>query len=642
MRESEARALLTDKDHEYVDRPGAPALQILAAQAALVRAAEKFGVRRAVSFHHRVEQAAEFARTLPGTALRLAPGLPAPLARAVHGEMPHSVRERVLDHLRTPPAGGWTVLANARLLGEGVDVPALDAVLFAHPKTSAVDIVQAVGRALRRHPDTPGPSTIIVPLVVPEEDGEIGDLEPGDYATLWQVVRALRAHDEPLGIALDTQRAHTSVSNPRLPQKITVELPPGTSHDVLAQIELMLVRQTTSAWWEGCAAAERFRTAHGHLDIPLRYQAPDGFRLGQWLVKARQFHRRGQLAADRVAALERLGIVWDPSDARWMALYQRAADWYARHGELDVPVSRDKQLANWLVHQRQYRRDGKLAEHRIDLLDKIGMIWEHRAAAFQRNLDALAAFKAEHGHTRVPQSHVQDGIRLGAFVSQMRAKYSTGVLPADKVQALEEAGMIWRAKLTAHQIEQLNAASSWRWQHGNLQVPAGAVHNGVRLGEWLARQRKAYQDGRLDDEIARALNAIDPGWTRPPNRMPSEPSQKAQAQQAERAEAAWQKGLAAAAAFHREHGHLRVPVPHVRDGIRLDAWLYRQRKAHKEGTLSAQRVRALDDLGIRWTTSARRGEHPHVPAPASPPAPPAPAAAQPSPPPPATLRAPGP
>ncbi|MFE9046198.1 helicase associated domain-containing protein [Streptomyces sp. NPDC007818] len=124
--------------------------------------------------------------------------------------------------------------------------------------------------------------------------------------------------------------------------------------------------------------------------------------------------------------------------------------------------------------------------------------------------------------------------------------------------------------------------------------------------------------------------------------MPSEPSQEAQAQQAERAEAAWQKGLAAAVAFHREHGHLRVPVPHVRDGIRLDAWLYRQRKAHKEGALLSQHVRALDDLGIRWTTDARRVEHPHVPAPASPLAPPAPVAAQSSPPTPATRRASGP
>ncbi|MFF6794347.1 Helicase associated domain protein [Streptomyces filamentosus] len=604
VRESEARALLTDTARDYVDRPGGPALQTLAAQAALVRAAERFGVRRAVSFHHRVEQAAEFARTLPATARRLAPRLPVPLARPVHGEMPHDVRERVLGHLRTPPAGGWTVVSNARLLGEGVDVPALDAVLFAHPKSSAVDIVQAVGRALRRHPDTPGPSTVIVPLIVPEEDGEIGDLDPGDYTTLWDVVRALRAHDEPLGIALDTHRAHGPATDPGLPEKITVELPPGTSQDVLAQVRLMLVRQTTSPWWEGLAAAGRYRAEHGHANIPLRHRTADGFRLGQWLVKARQFHRRGWLAADRTEALEQLGVVWDPAEARWLQSYRRAADWHARHGHLDVAVRDDKPLAHWLVHQRQHRRAGKLAEHRVELLDRIGMIWEHRTTAFQRNLDALAAFQAAHGHTLVPQQHVQDGVRLGAFISQMRVKHAAGALPEAKVRALEEAGMVWRVGLHPLQARQLAAAASYHREHGHLNVPETARHDGVRLGAWLARQRKARTAGELDTAVAQALDAIDPGWTRPPDRLPSVPSPRARQQRAERAAAAWKKGLAAATAFHREHGHLRVPDRHVRDGIRLDAWLYRQRKAHKEGALPDQHAHALDALGIRWTQSS--------------------------------------
>ncbi|MFF6888600.1 Helicase associated domain protein [Streptomyces sp. NPDC012421] len=601
LRESEARALLADKTREYVDGPGAPSLQTLVAQAALVRAAEQFGVRRAVSFHHRVEQAAEFARTLPATTRRLAPRLPAPVSVPIHGDMAPDVRASVLGHLRTPPAGGWTVVANARLLGEGVDVPALDTILFAHPKSSAVDIVQAVGRALRRHPDPPGPSTVIVPLIVPEQDGDIGDLEPGDYATLWQVVRALRAHDEPLGFALDHQRSHRSVSNPQLPSKITIELPRGTSQDILTQVQLMLVRQTTSPWWDGFAAATDFHAEHGHLDIPLRHKTADGIRVGQWLVKARQFRRRGWLPADRIEALERLGVVWDPAEARWRQGYQRAADWHARHGHLDVAVSDDKTLAHWLVHQRQYRRAGKLAETRIELLDRIGMIWEHRDNAFQRNLDALAAFKAAHGHTLVPQRHTQDGVRLGSFVSQMRAKYTAGKLPRFKVLALEEAGMVWRVDLYPRQARQLAAAASFHHTYGHLRVPATAHHDGVRLGEWLARQRKAHKAGDLDQAVGQALDAIDPGWTGPPDRLPSTPSPQIQAQRAARADAAWEKGLAAATAFHREHGHLRVPDRHVRDGVRLDAWLYRQRKARKEGTLPAQRVETLDALGITWT-----------------------------------------
>ena len=251
IRDSQARALLAKKGVEYVDAPGTPSLQTVVAQAALGRAREQFGIQQVLTFHPRVEAAAEFSRTLAGTLAHAAPGQQDDLYAAhVHGQMDQRLRERVVGHLRGA-AEGWSVVSNARCLGEGVDVPAVDAVLFAHPKKSAVDITQAVGRALRRNPHNPGPATIIVPLIVPDEDGEIGDLEPGDYTTLWQVVRALRAHDETLGTALDVQRSQQSQSNPGLPDKITLLLPPGTSRNFLANLKILLVRQTTSIWWEG-------------------------------------------------------------------------------------------------------------------------------------------------------------------------------------------------------------------------------------------------------------------------------------------------------------------------------------------------------------------------------------------------------
>ncbi|MER6109283.1 DEAD/DEAH box helicase [Streptomyces hirsutus] len=524
VREAEARAMLSDPAYDYVDGIGAPGLSTLVAQAALVQAAQKYGTRRAVTFHHRVEHAAEFARTLPHLSRRLAPDLPVPVAAYVHGAMDHAVREKVLADLRHPPEGGWAAVSNARCLGEGVDVPAIDAVLFAHPKSSAVDIVQAVGRALRPHPDTPGPSTVIVPIVVPEEDGEIGDLDPGDYATLWHVVRALRAHDEPLGLELDKHRTNVPVAAPRLPSKITVVLPPGTAQGILGQVELMLVRQTTSPWWEGYAAALQYRAAHGNLDVPLRYHAPDGFQLGQWLVKQRQHYRKGWLAADRVTALEKADIVWDPSEARWTATYQLAVDWHAEHGHLDIPHSRAggvrDPLGQWIVRQRQYRRAGALSEERIRRLDAIGMIWERRDSAWQEKLDALAAYQRQHGDTLVPQRYEHEGIRLGAWVSQMRAKYATGKLPAQRVSDLEQAGMVWRDDEHPLRRRALVAAADWHREHGSLDVPYSTQHQGVSLGMWLARQRKAHAAGELPAHVVEALTRLGMSWQPPPRKVP--------------------------------------------------------------------------------------------------------------------------
>lgn len=516
IRAAEVRALLADPGRDYVEGPGAPSLPTLVAQAALVRAAQKYGVRRAVTFHPRVEHAAEFARTLPRLAQRMAPDLPLPTAAHVHGGMDHSVRAKILADLRHPPADGWTVLSNARCLGEGVDVPAIDAVLFAHPKRSAVDIVQAVGRALRPHPDTPGPSTVIVPLVVPEENGEIGDLDPGDYATLWHVVRALRSHDEPLGLALDHNRTNVHTEGPHLPSKITVHLPPGTTQEVLDQVKLMLVRQTTSSWWDGYAAALRYRADRGHLNVPLRYSTADGFRLGQWLVKQRQHHRSGWLAVDRVQALEKAGIVWDPSEARWTASYRLAAEWHARHGHLDIPHTMAggarNPLGQWIVRQRQYRRAGKLAQDRIERLDAIGMIWEHRSHTWQRSLDALAAYQRQHGDTLVPQRYVQDGFRLGAWVSQMRAKYASGKLPAQRIKDLEQAGMVWRDGDPPRRRRALAAAADWHRTHGTLDMPASTRHQDVPLGAWISRQRKAHAAEKLPAHVVDALTQLGMQW----------------------------------------------------------------------------------------------------------------------------------
>ncbi|WP_419918759.1 hypothetical protein [Candidatus Poriferisocius sp.] len=88
------------------------------------------------------------------------------------------------------------MISNARVLTEGVDVPALDAILFLEPRKSKIDIVQAVGRVMRNAPGKKK-GYIVIPVVVPEGKGvtDTDVLEGSDFAVVWDVVRALRAHD---------------------------------------------------------------------------------------------------------------------------------------------------------------------------------------------------------------------------------------------------------------------------------------------------------------------------------------------------------------------------------------------------------------------------------------------------------------
>ncbi|MEU0991243.1 Helicase associated domain protein [Streptomyces sp. NPDC005953] len=523
IRDSEARRLLGDTSAEYVDEVGAPSLQTIAAQVALARAREQFGTQRVLTFHPRVEAAAEFARSLGRNLDRIAPGASTGLYAAhVHGEMDHRLRGRVLRHLERTDSG-WTVISSARVLGEGVDLPSVDAVLFGHPKRSAVDITQAVGRALRKHPDTPGPSTIIVPLVVPDEDGEIGDLDAGSYETLWQVVRALRAHDDDLGSALDHRRYHGPSYNPSLPDKITIMLPPGSSQDLLTDIRLLLVRQTTSPWWEGYNAAADYFEQEGNLGVAADHRTAGGFRLGAWIAQRRYEQRLGRLNPERIAALDTIGMVWDPAGDAFAANLQAATAYHAQHGDLRFPPTHQTptgvRLGVWLSKQRGFKAAGTLSPERQAALDALDSGWALSPVEekWHTGLREAHLYQGAHGALDVHRDHVTaTGHPLGQWLRTQRGRHRKGELPADRVAALDELGMVW--DLEEHRWQQsYNAAVRYHATAGNLDVPHGHVTPcGVKLGAWLLHQRQLHsgvKKGGISPERTTALDALGMRWT---------------------------------------------------------------------------------------------------------------------------------
>jgi predicted helicase len=115
----------------------------------------------------------------------------------VDGTMNALERGRALEWLKADPGKATArILSNARCLSEGVDVPALDAVLFLHPRNSIIDIIQAVGRVMRRAPGKEY-GYIILPVAVPEGVPPNEALDDNErYKVVWQVLNALRSHDD--------------------------------------------------------------------------------------------------------------------------------------------------------------------------------------------------------------------------------------------------------------------------------------------------------------------------------------------------------------------------------------------------------------------------------------------------------------
>jgi hypothetical protein len=416
------------------------------------------------------------------------------------------------------------VLSNARCLSEGVDVPAVDAVVFSHPKDSTTDIVQAVGRALRRNPAGSGVATILIPVLVPDtgnapsHDAPV-DADADSYTTLWQVVRALRAHDESLAATLDLQRAHAGTHTPpQLPDKICVRLPDG--YDIehyLQHLTVRLVAATTAPWWEGYGAATAFHAANSHIDVTVDHVTESGYPLGRWLNYQRRARRGGVLPAARIAALDSLGMYWNPRGVRWYVGLTHAAAYRTRHGHLRVPpehVTDDGYpLGGWIRSQRKNHNAGRLAHDRAAALQALGIEWNPYQEMWERGISHTTAYHARHGHLRVPADHVEaDGYRLGQFIVAQRMLRRRGRLAADRVAALEALGIVWHRG--THQFNQgLAHAATYHGQHGHLRMPASYITaDGYRLGAWLKTQRASHRRGRLAADRTDALDAISTTW----------------------------------------------------------------------------------------------------------------------------------
>ena len=157
--------------------------------------------------------------------------------RHVDGQHHALERKARIDWLKGSSNRSCRILSNARCLSEGIDVPALDAVLFMSPKNSHVDIVQAVGRAMRKSPGKKY-GYIVLPVAVPAGVDPADALDDNQrFAGVWSVLRALRSHDDRFDAEINkidlnnrpTDRIIFSggdVVREDLPDELTLAFPP--------------------------------------------------------------------------------------------------------------------------------------------------------------------------------------------------------------------------------------------------------------------------------------------------------------------------------------------------------------------------------------------------------------------------------
>ena len=404
----------------------------------------------------------------------------------------------------------------------------------------------------------------------------------------------------PVGKWLELQR---QVQAGQRPGRLTAEQ--------AAKLEKLGIRwnHRLEAAWEKCfASAQKYRTEHGDLLVPVRYRDKNDFALGEWIVYNRQRYLGGNLTQNRIERLEAIGMVWSTSNDLWEQNYAAATQYYLEHGDLEVPIKYETPsgfgLGVWLGAQRAAHKAGELPQEQVERLDALGMDWTNRNDRKWMSLyDVAAAYYHEHGNLNVPSEYVTpDGVLLGKWVARQRYAYlnpdrSSARVTPERKALLDKLGMVWE-KYDPWQ-ERYDLALAYKTEHGDLEIPSVyKTADGVWLGSWVSRQRQALNSGSsaLSSERRKLLRTLFKG-----ERRPSDPA----ADHGTVREANWERNFRSAARYARKYKHLLVPASYVdSDGVRLGVWVSNLRAARKNRPDSYQvtpaHIKKLNSIGMVW------------------------------------------
>lgn len=571
----------------------------LAGQIGLIKAMRRYDLRRTITFHSRVRRAREFARSLPEMISWL-PVSERPegnmLVDYASGEMPTGRRHTLLQRLSKLNDNERGLLANVRCLAEGVDLPSLDSVAFVDPRQSEVDIVQAVGRAIRLATDkTIG--TIVIPVFVTSDEDPIAALDNSAFKTVWDVVKALRSHDDELGEELDGLRQQLARSGQSLyrPKKLVIDLPERVGDDFARAFDVRLVEQTTANWEFWFGLLTQFVDQHGDACVPHSYRVGN-HRLGTWVSKQRSRQSAGTLDTAREQRLQSLpGWTWAPRTDSWEEGLAQLLEYVEHHSSARVAAAyitaSGYPLGPWVNAQRTNRVKGRLdaaREHRLEAV--AGWSWNALADQWEEGFGRLLQYVEQHGDARVPPSFTVDGFRLGLFVSNKRHFYARGTLDSDRAHRLEALpGWAWSPRTDAWE-EGFVRLLEYVDLHGDARVPASYMIEDYRLGIWVSAQRGKHAENALSADREHRLRDL-PGWTWGP------------------VTELWEEGFSRLLEYIERHGDTRVPASYTIEGYQLGSWVSRQRSVYAMGTLDADRARRIECLdGWAWDLKAAQWE----------------------------------
>lgn len=212
---------------------------------------------------------------------------------------------------------------------------------------------------------------------------------------------------------------------------------------------------------------------------------------------------------------------------------------------------------------------------------------------FDAGLECLRRYTREHGTTWVPDKTVVDGFALGTWTAARRADARAGRLRPDRQALLDAEFPGWRDRARLRFTDGMAATRRHRDLHGHSRADTDTVIDGFPLGRWQRGRRQEHRAGRLPRWQYTQITTEFPDWD----------------WSAERDYRTFDEIMTLLRQYGAEHGHTRVPTGAHYRGVALGARVTAYRSRHRNRTLTAQQITALESLpGWEWDAHEARLE----------------------------------
>lgn len=462
----------------------------LAAKIGLIKAIKIYNIKRIISFHSRVEGAKKFSEELVDIVDLINPNHKPEgtfLTDYVSGKMNAGDRKEKIDRLKILSNHDRGVLTNARCLAEGVDVPSLDGVAFIDPKSSQIEIIQAVGRAIRkvRGVTAQTKGTIVIPVFIEAGDDIEASIANSNFKPVWDVLKALRAHDEVLADELDQCRTRMakapSHNRETISDKVIFDIPTSIDVEFSNALRAITVEATTASWEFWYGLLQVFKKREGHCKVKTEH-FEGAYNLGSWVKVNRSLKKT--LPKDRLERLNSIGFIWDPFFDDWIKAYNLYVEYIEKYKTRPKNKLKYKGfgLAGWAQKQASEKQKGLLDKNKIDILNEIDFQWEYTNEIAHLHLDAVKIFYEKFNTFSLTKSQKKKYQPVQKAISYLRKNYEN--LSPEILDSLNKINFSKQVKAGWDDIFKV-----YKSLFGNIEhVPTiGKKYEGFDLYRWHRR-----------------------------------------------------------------------------------------------------------------------------------------------------------